>query len=119
MNIYERITFLLNEQQKTRKDLCRKTGISYSTLTSLFQRRSKLMHLETLQKIAEYLGVTIDYLVTGDRTHLLKLAESKSPYYSDDALTKELLLILKNLNIKGKTLLLSKAYELEDTHTQK
>ena len=53
MNIYDRITYLLSEQRKTRKDLCEKTGIPYSTLSSLFQRRSEQMSLETLQKMAE------------------------------------------------------------------
>lgn len=115
MDIYERITYLLSEQHKTRKDLCDKTGIPYSTLSSLFQRRSEQMSIITLEKIAEYLGVTIDYLITGDRTHLLKLRESQSPYIDDDTLVRELLMVLKNLSFKGKNLLLSKAYELEKT----
>ena len=114
MNIYDRITYLLSEQRKTRKDLCEKTGIPYSTLSSLFQRRSEQMSLETLQKMAEYLGVTIDYLITGDKTHLIKLAESNSPYFDDDTLSREILMIIKKLSLKGKTLLLTKAYELEE-----
>lgn len=119
MDIYERITYLLTEQHKTRKQLSKATHIPYSTLSSLFQRRSEQMSLSTISKIAEYLGVTIDYLVTGDRTHLLKLAESNSPYFDDDKINREILMIFKKLSFKGKTLLLSKAYELEENETLK
>ncbi|NQI34247.1 helix-turn-helix transcriptional regulator [Streptococcus suis] len=40
------------------------TGISKSTLTKLYYERTKKPDLETLQKVANYLGVTIDELLT-------------------------------------------------------
>ncbi|NQP20134.1 helix-turn-helix transcriptional regulator [Streptococcus suis] len=40
------------------------TGISKSTLTALCYERTKKPDIETLQKVANYLGVTIDELLT-------------------------------------------------------
>ncbi|MBY5026705.1 helix-turn-helix transcriptional regulator [Streptococcus suis] len=40
------------------------TGISKSTLTALYYERTKKPDIETLQKVANYLGVTIDELLT-------------------------------------------------------
>ncbi|HHT7804452.1 MULTISPECIES: helix-turn-helix domain-containing protein [Streptococcus] len=40
------------------------TGISKTTLTSLYYERTKNPETETLLKVANYLGVTIDELLT-------------------------------------------------------
>lgn len=45
-------------------DVARETGLSKSTLTALYYERTKRPDIETLQKVAEYLGVTIDELLT-------------------------------------------------------
>ncbi len=119
MDIYDRITFQLKSQRKTRKSLCDKTGIPYATLSSLFQRRSEQMHMSTLIKIADFLGVTTDYLLIGDRIkNGYPLNEERDHYYQGDTITRELLRIIQKLTVKGKNLLLSKAYELEETDTK-
>ena len=121
MDIYDRITYQLKIQKKTRKALSETTQIPYATLSSLFQRRSKQMHLETMLKIADFLGVTIDYLVIGDRMKEgYPLSEDlDNTYHNSDTITRELLRIIQKLNVKGKNLLLSKAYELEEDHSKK
>lgn len=45
-------------------DVARETGLSKSTLTALYYERTKRPYIETLLKIANYLGVSIDELLT-------------------------------------------------------
>ncbi len=121
MDIYDRIDYQLKSQRKTRKTLSKETGISYATISSLFQRRSAKMNMTTLIKIADFLGVTIDYLVIGDRIkNGYPLSEDPdNAYGTSDTITRELLRLIHKLSIKGKNLLLSKAYELEEHETKK
>lgn len=55
---------LLAKKRKKVSDIHEVTGISKSTLTSLYYERTKNPEIETLLKIANYLGVTIDELLT-------------------------------------------------------
>ncbi|MFS9238816.1 helix-turn-helix transcriptional regulator [Streptococcus australis] len=55
---------LLAKKRKKVSDIHEVTGISKSTLTSLYYERTKKPEIETLLKIANYLGVTIDELLT-------------------------------------------------------
>lgn len=55
---------LLAKKRKKVSDIHEVTGISKSTLTSLYYERAKNPEIETLLKIANYLGVTIDELLT-------------------------------------------------------
>lgn len=48
--------------------MCAEIGLSYSTLNMLYQRRSKHIAIETLGKVGDYLGVSVDYLIRGDET---------------------------------------------------
>lgn len=53
---------ILAKQRKKVSDVYRDTGISKTTLTSLYYERTKKPELKTLLKIADYLGVTLDEL---------------------------------------------------------
>jgi putative transcriptional regulator len=55
---------LLAKQRKKVPDVHEATGISKSTLTALYYERTKNPETETLLKIANYLGVSIDELLT-------------------------------------------------------
>ena len=55
---------LLAKKRKKVIDVYKATGISKTTLTSLYYERTKNPETETLIKIADYLGVTIDELLT-------------------------------------------------------
>lgn len=55
---------LLAKQRKKVSDVHAETGISRSTLISLYYERTKRPGIETLQKVANYLGVTVDELLT-------------------------------------------------------
>jgi putative transcriptional regulator len=55
---------LLAKQRKKVSDVYEATRISKTTLTSLYYERTKNPETETLIKIADFLGVTIDELLT-------------------------------------------------------
>ena len=55
---------ILAKQRKKVSDVHKATGISKSALISLYYERTKRPDIETLQKIANYLGVSIDELLT-------------------------------------------------------
>ena len=55
---------LLAKQRKKVSDVHKATSIAKSTLTALYYERSKNPTFETLLKIANYLGVSIDELLT-------------------------------------------------------
>ncbi|AGZ23675.1 TPA: helix-turn-helix transcriptional regulator [Streptococcus suis] len=55
---------ILAKQRKKVSDVHEATGISKSALISLYYERTKRPDIETLQKVSDYLGVTIDELLT-------------------------------------------------------
>lgn len=55
---------LLAKQRKKVSDVHNGTGISKSTLTAIYYERSKNPSMETMTKIADYLDVTLDELLT-------------------------------------------------------
>ena len=55
---------ILAKQRKKVSDVHKATGISKSALVSLYYERTKRPDIETLLKIADYLGVTLDELLT-------------------------------------------------------
>jgi len=114
MDIYERINALLKNKAMTRKDLCAATGLSYSTLTSLFQRKSKNMRLETIRAIAGVLSVSVDDLVLGPEAKPNLIAEPDGAHYGAAFEEIEIRRILPTLSKRSKTILLAKAYELQE-----
>ena len=58
------LRIILAKQRKKVSDVHEATGISKTTLTSLYYERTKNPETETLLKIANYLGVSIDELLT-------------------------------------------------------
>lgn len=58
------LRIILAKERKKVSDLHEATGISKTTLTALYYERTKNPEVETLLKIANYLGVTLDELLT-------------------------------------------------------
>jgi transcriptional regulator with XRE-family HTH domain len=115
MDIYDRINLLLAKQGLTRKQLCEAANLSYSTLASQFQRRSKNMSLETVRAIAMALRVSADYLILGEPMPSYFVSEPEGdPYAQDRNDEQEIVAIFRKLPRRSKTLLLAKAYELYD-----
>ena len=61
--VYEMIESLCRERGITGSKMCDDLGISRSTMTELRKGRAKTMNLEKAGKIAEYFGVSTDYLL--------------------------------------------------------
>ena len=61
--VYEMIESLCRERGITGSKMCDDLGISRSTMTELRKGRAKTMNLEKAGKIADYFGVSTDYLL--------------------------------------------------------
>ncbi len=83
MDIYDRIASLLKEKRLTKRNMSQDLNISYSTLASLFQRRSKSISVDMMKQIANYLDTTLEYLVTGNGTYRYP---SNSDYFSNNTI---------------------------------
>lgn len=66
MDFYDRLNVMLAEKRITKRKLCLDLNIPYTTLASMFQRRSNSIDMETVKKIASYLNTTLEYLATGN-----------------------------------------------------
>lgn len=69
MDMYDRINDLLRRKKLKKTDISKNIGVPYSTLASMFARRSMGVDIETIKKIAQYLGTTVEYLVTGNESY--------------------------------------------------
>ena len=55
---------LLAKKREKVSHVAKATGLSKSALTALYYERTKRPDIETLQKVTNYLGVTLDELLT-------------------------------------------------------
>lgn len=55
---------LLAKKREKVSHVAKATGLSKSAPTALYYERTKRPDIETLQKVANYLGVTLDELLT-------------------------------------------------------
>lgn len=62
--MYEIFAKLLDEKGVRAADVCRATGLP-SSLFSEWKRGKSKPKIDKLQKIADYFGVTVEYLMTG------------------------------------------------------
>ena len=81
--MYEIFEILLKAHHKTVADVCRATGINQSTLSN-WKKRRNLLAPKNAQLIADYFGVTLDYLMGKDLEkhdihfeHRIKLKDSR------------------------------------------
>lgn len=98
MDTIKKIQTLLIEQKKTQKDLCEYIGIKQQAFTEWKSGRSK-SYTKYIDKIAEYLDVSIDYL----------LGNIDLPIYEKNDFIQEMSQrikkILQEKNIKSKDML--------------
>lgn len=64
--MYEIFEKLLNERGIKTAEVVKATGLSSTFFSEWKKGKSKSPKPENLQKIADYFGVTVDYLMTGD-----------------------------------------------------
>lgn len=126
MTISERIFYLLEKQNKKQADLVRVLDVRPNTVSDWKAKRRNpdVVHLE---KIAEFFGVSVDYLVTGrepaavvnqgiigdrNRNNTITINGDAPRVVSEFEM--ELIRVCSSLDIRKKNALLSYAYELEE-----
>lgn len=65
MKLYETIYDLCTSRGVNITQMCKESGASRGSLTDLKSGRKQTLSAPTLQKIADYFDVTVDYLLTG------------------------------------------------------
>ena len=68
--MYDIFLTLMQKKGVRPKDVARETGIAYTSLTDWKAGRSK-PKIDKLQKIADYFGVSVNYLMTGQTETVL------------------------------------------------
>lgn len=126
MTISERIFSLLRQQGKTQSALANYLDVREATISAWKAKRTSPAS-DLLGGIAEFFGVTVDYLVTGREpastflnqgiigdscTHNTITINGNAPRELSE-IEGELLRVCGNLDTKRKNALLSYAYELE------
>lgn len=75
--LIEKLEYLMKKNNiKTLKELSRQCDIPYTTLRGFYDKGTDGIRSNTLQKLSNFFGCTIDYLVRDDipKTHILHLA---------------------------------------------
>lgn len=78
MDTFDRIFDLLKKNSMTQADLSRATGIS-TGLISQWKKRMQSPSVDKLKIIADYFGVSVDYLLSGEDSQKEKLTEISEP----------------------------------------
>lgn len=116
MDYYERIEFLLKKNNDTAKNMCKNINLSYNTFSGQKKRKSKNIDMQTVQKIANYLQTTAEYLINGDNANSFSNVnsinslpankntivvfgrnEGKSEYQISDEQLKAMKILLENM----------------------
>lgn len=66
MIFYDKVNKLIKEKQIKKKKMCEDLNIPYTSLMSAFSRKSKSISIDVVEKIADYLEVSVDYLIRKD-----------------------------------------------------
>lgn len=117
-NLYENIYALCSEQGITPGALCGVLGFRRSVLSDLKNGRKKSLDTTTLMKIAEYFNVSVDYLLTGEKTKKAPTQEGEREI-TLDSFTYAMQNEYKNLTDADKQILLSMAKQLDDARKRK
>lgn len=80
--LYIRIENLCKEHKISITAMCKEAMVSRGSITDLKQGRSKTLSSEAISKIAEYFGVSVDYLLNGEDN--IKVEAHNEPIYLDD-----------------------------------
>lgn len=128
--MFERIFNLLKEKGITQSALADKIGVRQATISD-WKRKKTTPSAETIGLIAEILGVSTDYLITGkeyapapsqtvnqgifgDRNHNNTVTINGNTPLEVSEIEGELLKVCASLDIRRKNALLTYAYKLEN-----
>ena len=110
--IGEKLAELLQTKGIKAGALARETGIPKSTIYSIIKRNNKNVDYSVMEKIAEFLGVPVEYFYDAGESH------TEQPIGFDD-FTYAMHNHSGNLTDKDKEILLSMAQQLSDAHRKK
>lgn len=130
MEITQRIFDLLQQQNKKQSDLARFLDVRVATISE-WKRNRCTPSVSVIGKIAEFLGVSVDYLVTGkeyaptpsqtvnqgifgDRNQNNTVTINGNGTVEISEFESELIRICASLDIRRKNTLLTYAYKLEN-----
>ncbi|MDP4158173.1 MAG: helix-turn-helix domain-containing protein [Bacillota bacterium] len=65
MELWEVFQKLVDEKKVKISDIARDTEMPYTTVDSIIKKKLKDIKFESAVKLADYFGVTVDYLATG------------------------------------------------------
>ena len=99
MDLLEKIDHLMDLKGLNRKSLAEASGIPYKTIWNLYNLGYDNIKLSTLQKLADYFDVSLDFLVRDVEHPEFPLTEHE----------KELVDLFRQLNAQGQTVLLKNA----------
>ena len=85
--LHERIQELCKSKGVSGSRMCLDLGMSKSTLSDLKSGRKKGVTAETAQKIASYLGVTVEYLLGEE--------QKEKPTVQDDGLSESMVELIE------------------------
>ncbi|MCB5853734.1 helix-turn-helix transcriptional regulator [Flavonifractor plautii] len=116
-NLYNRLQELCEEKGVSGYRMCKDVGIQPSIMTDLKMGRRASMKVETAQKVADYFGVTVGYLL-GEGKEKAPTQEGEREITFDDftyAMQNE----SKELTEMDKQILLSMAKQLNDARKKR
>jgi transcriptional regulator with XRE-family HTH domain len=82
-DMYERIDELLKKRGITGAKMSSDLNMSRSFMTELRKGRAKSVKLDTAQKIADYLQVSVRYLTTGIPDNVIECIDDENPWQVD------------------------------------
>ena len=78
MSFSRKVNDLLKEKRITKAELAKAVGIPYTTLDSMLKRDSDTKRLTFISRIAGYLGVSCEELISDERTAVQREPRSLS-----------------------------------------
>lgn len=95
--MYEYFEKLIRERDLTISKISKETGISTSTLSE-WKTGKHTLGLKNIQKIAEYLGCSVEYLMTGKDTE--KESETGTKWYFTDETAQKAQELFENPDLR-------------------
>lgn len=66
MSIYEKIDYLLRQNNLKQNDMCETINVPTSTYSSMKQRNSKSISIDVIRNIAVFFNISIDYFLNNE-----------------------------------------------------
>ncbi len=89
--IYARIEALCKSRSMNITEMCKKCSIPRASLTDFKMGRNKSLSASTLQKIAEYFSVSVEYLLVGEAPSSEEVNLKVALFGGEEGITDEML----------------------------